>query len=338
MSVQIATVPDDLRGTSVLVTGASGFLGAALVTRLSQIGASVKAMVRRPQRAGIIQNLANVVLVEADLVREATLPDAVADVAIVFHVGAALGGPLAEQRKVNVNGTRALAKAAVEAGVKRFVHVSSIAVYGYGVRGRIHEYHPQQPGSPAYNKTKSEAEQALLNVAEQQDLPFSIIRPGMIYGPRSRAWTRSMFRLARVRPTPFVGNGRGSAHPVFVDDVVDMLLHCAIHPNALGEAFHCTPDPAPTWREFLGAYAVLAGHSQWLGIPVPICRVVAGLTEMVLRARNNPQDALRLVAYISSDVTYSMEKARTLLSWTPRISLHEGIRHCIPYLHEQKLL
>lgn len=338
MSSQPTAVPDDLRGKAVLVTGASGFLGAALVTRLSQMGTTVKAMVRRPQRASIIQNMPHVEIIEADLLQKTTLPATVEGVTIAFHAGAALGGPLAHQRRVNVDGTRALAKAASEAGIQRFVHVSSIAVYGYDVRGLVHEDHPQQPGNSSYNKTKSEAEQALLDVSDQQDLPFSIVRPGMIYGPRSRAWTRSMFRLARMRPTPFVGNGTGSTHPIFVDDVVDLLIHCATHPNASGEAFHCAPDPAPTWREFLGAYAAVAGHRYWLGIPVPISRIVAGLADMLLRSRHNPQDVLRLVEYISSDVTYSMAKARERLSWAPRVSLHEGIQRCIPYLREQKLL
>lgn len=338
MSSPLTAVPDDLRGNTVLVTGATGFLGAALVTRLSQMGARVKAMVRRPQRATIIQNLPHIEIVEADLVQEATLPAAVEGVTIVFHAGAALGGPLALQRRVNVDGTRALAKTAGELGIQRFVHVSSIAVYGYDVRAIVNEDQVQQPGNSAYNKTKSEAEQALLEVADQQDLPFSIVRPGMIYGPKSRAWTRSMFRLARIRPIPFVGNGTGSTHPIFVDDVVDLLIHCATHPNASGEAFHCAPDPAPTWREFLSAYATVAGHQRWMAIPVPISRIVAGLAEMILRARHNPQDALRLVEYISSDVTYSMAKARERLSWTPRVSLHEGIQRCVPYLREQKLL
>lgn len=338
MSSRLTAVPDDLRGKTVLVTGATGFLGAALVTRLSQMGIMVRAMIRRPERASIIQNLPHVEVIEADLVQAATLPATVEGVTIVFHVGAALGGPLAHQRLVNVDGTRALAKTASVASIQRFVHVSSIAVYGYDVRGLVHEDHPQQPGASAYNKTKSEAERVLLDVADQRDLPFSIIRPGMIYGPRSRAWSRSMFRLARIRPTPFVGNGTGSAHPIFVDDVVDLLIHCATHPNASGEAFHCTPDPAPTWREFLGAYAAVAGHKYWLGIPAPISRVVARLAEIILRSRHNPQDTLRLVEYISSNVTYSMAKSHDRLSWSPRVSLHEGIERCIPYLREQKLL
>ncbi|MFN8450319.1 MAG: hypothetical protein U0521_17465 [Anaerolineae bacterium] len=69
-----------------------------------------------------------------------------------------------------------------------------------------------------------------------------------------------------MKPTPFVGDGRGSVFPIYIDDVVDMMITAARHPAAANQIFNCTPDPSPTWRDFVGC-ARLAGHRRWLAIP-----------------------------------------------------------------------
>ena len=111
-------------------------------------------------------------------------------------------------------------------------------------------------------------------VAREQGVDYSIIRPGMIYGPGSRVWTEAMFKIARRNPTLFVGDGSGAVPAIHIEDVVDLMRVLAVHPAAAREAFNCTPDPSLTWREFLGAYAALAGHDRWLAIPITPLRIV----------------------------------------------------------------
>ncbi len=323
---------------AVLVTGATGFLGGALARRLAAEGAQVRALARRAGRDSYLQNVPGLDIVMGDILDERQMRAAAQGCDYIFHVAAALGGPLAQQRRVNVDGTRSVARAAAAAGVKRMVHVSSIAVYGYGCRADTAEDQPQQPGRVPYNITKSEAETALRELAAAADLSYSIIRPGMIYGPRSGAWTRQLFQLARLRPTPWLGDGSGSAHPIYVDDVVDLALRLALHPAAAGEAFNCAPDPAPTWRAFLGGYARLAGHAGWLGLPVTLARAGAPLVELALAARGTPQDLPLLIGYATSRHSFKMDKARDLLGWQPQVELADGIARCAPYLREIGLL
>lgn len=326
------------QGSTVLVTGATGFLGGAIARRLAQEGAAVRALARREGRDAYLRGVAGIDIVMGNISDEGRMREVMQGCDYVIHSAAALGGTLEHQRAANVGGTRSVAQAAAAARVKRLVHVSSIAVYGYGYRSGVTEDMPQQPGRVAYNISKSEAETALRHSAAETGLSYSIIRPGMIYGPRSGAWTDTLFRLAKWRPTVWIGDGSGTVHPIFVDDVVDLALVLATHPAAEGEAFNCAPDPAPTWREFLGGYSALAGHQSWLGLPVPLVHLLAPLAEAVLSLRGTPQEVPLLLGYATSRVTFRMDKARDLLGWQPQVDLPTGIARCAPYLREIGLL
>jgi nucleoside-diphosphate-sugar epimerase len=239
---------------------------------------------------------------------------------------------------VNVEGTRHVVEAAAVRNVGRIVHVSTIAAYGYRYREDVTEDTSLAPGSDPYSVTKAEAEAVLRDIATQRGVSYSIIRPGMIYGPRSSAWTRGMFKLARRKPTIFIGDGSGSAYPIHVDDVVDLITVLALHPAADGEAFNATPDPSPTWREFLGAYAALAGHNRWLGIPPIVLRPVVALAGIFAPGDSRYRDLPDLLSFACGHITFRMDKARQRLDWQPRISLQEGIQSCVPYLKEKGLL
>ncbi len=327
-----------LQGKTVLVTGATGFLGGAIARRLAEEGAFVKALARRPNRDAYLRDVENIQIVEGDITDANRMKDIAQGCDYIFHSAAALGGPYHHQYRVNVEGTRHVAMAAAEARVTRFIHISSIAVYGYSYTSDVTEDMPQRPGRVPYNRTKSEAETALRHLASEHNLAYSIIRPGMIYGPRSVGWTLTMFKLGRRRPTPFIGDGSGFSHPIYIDDVIDLTLLLATHPAAVGQAFNCAPDPAPTWREFIGAYSQLAGHQDWLAIPPFLLKIAAPFVELFLTLRGEPQDLIQLIPFMMGRKTYKMDKARQLLGWTAKTSLAEGIRLCEPYLREKGLL
>jgi 2-alkyl-3-oxoalkanoate reductase len=325
----------DLKGKTILVTGATGFLGSALVVRLAANGAEVRALARRPGRDRYIKDIANVQIFSGDITNIEQMREVTQGCDYVFHAAAALGGNLAYQRKINVEGTSNIMRAAGEAGAQRIVHVSSIAVYGYGYRTDVTEDTLLNPGSVPYNISKAEAESAAREIASEHNLSYSILRPGMIYGPRGGMWTATMFKIAQRKPTIFIGDGSGHSHPIYIDDVVDLALLLAVHPRADGQVFNCAPDPAPTWREFLGAYSRLAGHDRWWGLPVGLAKIIAPIAEFIFTLRGEPQDVPNGLTFLQAPTTYKMTKARDLLGWQPYVDLHTGIQNCAPWLREK---
>jgi nucleoside-diphosphate-sugar epimerase len=329
----------DWTGKTVFITGATGFLGGTMARELTSRGVYVKALARRPGRDKYLQGISGIEMVAGDLSDSSHLTELMQGCEIVFHVAAQLGGTYAVQYPANVIGTRNMAQAAAQAGIKRFVHVSSVAVYGPRIPDVVTEDTPLNPGVNPYNITKAEAESVLKEVAQQKDLAYTIIRPGMIYGPRNGMWTAGLFRLASRRPLFFAGDGRGSAYTIYVDDVVDLALTAALHPAAVNEAFNAVNDPAPTWRDFIGGYAKLAKNDSWVSLPIPLLQPVAYLIEAFLRLRGEPQALPSLMNdFLVPRKRISMDKGRRLLSWQPRIALAEGIARCEPYLREKGLL
>lgn len=327
-----------LSGKTVLVTGATGFLGGALALRLASDGAHVRALARRPEKGNFLSGNPNIEIVSGDINDLNRMREVTEGCEYLFHVAAALGGPMTFQYHVNVEGTRNIMEAAVSARVKRVVNVSSIAAYGYEYQGDITEDLPLRAVRVPYNVTKMQGETVIREMGERHNLEYSIIRPAMIYGPRSNMWTKTMFQLGKSQPTWFLGDGSGSFHPIYVDDVVDMLVVLATHPQAAGEAFNCAPDPASTWREFIGAYSRLAGHERWRSLPVLPIRLAAPLVEVILSLRGEPQQTPKALDYLLTRRTYKMTKARERLGWQPQVDLPNGIQRCVHWLKEQGLL
>lgn len=321
----------------VLITGATGFLGGALALRLLADGAHVRALARSPDKADTLRE-SGVEVVQGDVTDPESLRRAADGCGVVFHAAASFARSYERQQAVNVVGTHNVAQAAADAGVRRLVHVSSISVYGFNHPGDVTEESALAPGADPYANTKKDGELALRRTAEARGLSFAICRPGMIYGPRSPNWTGNMFRLAKRNPTRWVGDGSGSTHPIYVDDVVDLLVTLAVHPSAEGQAFNCTPDPAPTWREFLGAYSRLAGHDNWQPIPPPLMAAFAGVVMLVSPRNSAGRDLPDITQFSQRRTCFRMDKARTLLNWSARVDLATGIAKCAPWLREQGLL
>lgn len=326
-----------LQGKTVLVTGATGFLGGALVACLSQFDVTIRALVRRPNRDNYIKALPNVTQVQGDLSQPHTLQDAVKGCDIVFHTAVSYGN-LAEQTRINAEGTRDLAQVCADNHITRLVHVSTLASYGYKVRGKVTEDTPLVPSNEPYSLTKANAEAHLKAVAHQNALSYAIVRAGGIYGARSGMWTDRMFSVAKRKPLIFVGSGQGNAPLIHIDDLVDLLVLVATHPNAHNQAFHAVLPTSHTWREFLGAYAQLVNNDTWIGVPFGIVKFFASLISALAPTPSPAKTLAEVLEYANSAVTYDMNKAKNLLQWQPSLTLQEGIKRCEPYLKERGLL
>jgi nucleoside-diphosphate-sugar epimerase len=302
----------------VLVTGASGFVGAALLRRLAADSAwTVRASSRTPPRvtAPGIEWVAGPALGPGADWRTALVGvDVVAHLAARVHV---MPGPGAasdeEYHRVNVLGTRLLAEQAAEAGVRRFVFLSSVKVHGES--GRVTEDSALAPAD-AYGKSKRGAEDALRQVSRDTGLEVAIIRPPLVYGPGAKANFLSLLSAVRKGtplPLALIANLRSL---VGVDNLADLMLVCMAHPAAASETFLVSDDEDVSTPALVRRLAQAAGRPARL-IPVPVWCLRTGAA---LAGKSDAVD--RLCGSLQVDIS----KARRVLGWRPPVSLDEGLR------------
>ncbi|PJF35559.1 MAG: hypothetical protein CUN49_09930 [Candidatus Thermofonsia Clade 1 bacterium] len=321
-----------------LVTGANGFIGSALTAELLQRGIAVRAMCRALHKGAALAELGAEV-VSGDVQDRRRLTELAEGCQVVFHVAAAMEGSAAYTYNVNVLGAQNAVIAASEAGCERFVHVSTIAVYGFNVQGLVREDQPLRPSqSDYYALSKALGERAVQREAAQRGMPLTVIRPAYVYGEGSLFWSKRLYELCQRLPMPLVNGGRGKAHPIYIADLCDLLIHAAQHPNAVGQVFNAAPDPAPTWAEFLGYYARMAGRSDRLEIPAPLLMSLAPLVTALTRLRGTPFDLAGYLRMLDHQATYSMAKAAEQLGWQARTTLEEGMARTEQWLRRNRLL
>lgn len=307
----------------VLVTGAGGFIGGQLTRRLLGQGGRVRVLVRSTQQATALRALgAEPVL--GDLTARAGLAEAVRECALVFHCAGWMGSPWSWEaaRAVNIEGTRALAEAAAAAGVRRFVHVSSISVYGPTTAETIDEQTPLWPLGP-YRATKIGAEEAVADV-RRRGLSTVILRPGQVFGPGDRRLSALVLRwLERGLPV-LVGGGGGHCYPIYIENFNDALLLAAMSPEADGLVFNVADGDVP-WREFLAYYARMGGYPlrstpAWLVRGITLGMEAAGVLTGGPARGYRPD-----IGYFMRKSRYSTRQAREILGWNPRVSLEEAM-------------
>jgi 2-alkyl-3-oxoalkanoate reductase len=325
-----------LAGKRVLVTGATGFIGGRVAERLVvEETAIVTGLGRNLDKAAHLAQL-GVRLERVDLGDNGRLDHLMARQDVVIHAAAWTGGgPPELAHDLNVTATGNLVKLAAEACVARFVLVSSMAVYGDPPRqGQIDEDHPLDTAQTnPYSRTKALGEQTARAAAQASGLELAIVRPTMVYGPRSDVWTVRMLNRIQSGVPMVLGDGSGYAHPVYIDNLVDGLLLTAVHPQAVGEAFNFS-DPPITWQRFFQYHADMAGcklrHTPlWLG------RLIAGVADLL--RLNLPLNGRR-VQYYLNQATYPVHKAEQRLGYRQRVSIDEGMAQTEAWLRREGYL
>jgi nucleoside-diphosphate-sugar epimerase len=301
----------------VLVTGANGFIGTALCGRLTADGSNVLAGVRRHTSA--VPGTSCVVLGEVS--GNTRWDEALDNVTHVVHLAARVHvmrdpsrDPLNEFRRVNVEATVSLARQAADAGVQRFVFVSSIKVNGEG-RERAYterdESHPQD----AYAQSKWEAEEGLRRVERETGMAVTIVRPPLVYGPRVRGnFRRLMTAIHKGLPLPF-GSVRNCRSLIFVGNLADALARCLQHPSAVGQTFLISDGEDVATVDLIRLLAAAMGRRPRL-VPVP---PVFLRTAAQLVGRRQEIDRL------TGSLTVDSRKIRERLGWLPPVSLRGGL-------------
>ena len=328
----------DLSHSKVLVTGATGFIGGRLAERLTlQKHARVRALVRNPNRADRLKSQ-GVEVVEGDVTDPESIQQAVNECEAVFHCAALIHDATATPegfRRVNVEGTRKMLEAAAIASVARFIHLSSIGVYGVNPLRGTRETDPHQSSGDPYCDSKIEAEQVVLDIADETQLPAVIIRPANVYGPRSSFWTVALIDMIKTGHLRLIDGGSGMSNHVYIDNLVDGIVLAAQSERAPGEAFIISDGINTTWKEFLGYYTQMLGIPPLSSIAKSRAWVTGLLQEGASRLTGKPPSlSRRAVAYWTQSGTYSITKARTTLGYAPLISLDEGMTRTEAWLRE----
>ncbi|GAC33488.1 UDP-glucose 4-epimerase family protein [Paraglaciecola polaris] len=304
----------------LLLTGATGFLGTALLSGLDRFEVTVYGRTK-PKKIDSTH------FIHGDIGLHCRCISAFKEVDIVIHCAARVhimhdnsSAPLEDFREVNTYGTLNLAQQAADAGVKRFIFISSIKVNGESTELGLpfksdDNFVPTDP----YGLSKYEAEVGLREIAARTGMEVVIIRPPLVYGPGVKANFASMMKwVNKGIPLPLGSVNANKRSLVYLDNLVDLIVTCIDHPNAANQTFLVSDDHDVSTTELLREMARGDERPSRL-IPVPV-----GVMQFAANLVGKGAVAARLFGSLQVDI----EHTKKVLNWSPPVSFSEGIRRC----------
>lgn len=315
-----------------VVVGGTGFLGGHLVEHLVERGGQVRVLARRPERPAWLPAAAE--LVPGDV----NDPEAIADLAggaDFVYVATPLPSPLpslpAAQAALDC-ALRGVVAACARAGVGRLVFVSGIDLYGRNLPSRpVAEDFPAQPETTA-GRLRLAAERTIQEAASVCRLPFVILRPVPVFGPRDYAFTRPLLDAYATPPGPaLIGGGRARLSLVYVKDVARALALAARHPAGAGQTFH-VGGFATTWRAFIAAVcSELMAPTPAAGLPYPLAYALGWCAERLAPAGREPRHSRHETALLGRTRLFSDERLAGALNYHPAYDLLAGIGETVAW-------
>lgn len=306
----------------ILLTGATGFLGSRLIEVLyTKPNTSLTCVVRSGNQS-VCMNTVSIDGLDGDVDLSGSLDNQ----KVVIHTAARAHimkedsvDPLAEYRRVNVDGTLNLARQAAAAGVRRFIFISSIKVNGEETRlGKPFTADDAPSPEDSYGLSKLEAEQGLQKLAVETGMEVVVIRPPLVYGPGVKGNFASMIRLVeKGLPLP-LGSIYNQRSLVSLDNLVDLIIRCIDHPAAANQVFLVSDGHDLSTTELFQCVANAMSKPSRL-LPVP-----SGLMMFVATILGKKAVAKRLLGSLQVDIS----KTRDMLDWEPPVSVDEGLKRC----------
>lgn len=308
----------------VLITGATGFVGSSLYQKLDQ------HTVRLTARRNISDD--SVDFIKKNICSTSDFSDCLADIDVVIHTAARVhqmndqsADPLAEFMETNCNATVELARQAFDAGVKRFVFISSIKVNGEESKeGLPFRYDDNSNSLDPYGQSKAAAEEGLFKLAYETGLEVVIIRPPLVYGPGVKANFESLMKLTlRNIPLP-LGAIKNKRSYVAVDNLLDLIRVCVDHPKASNQVFLVSDDYDVSTTQLIGIMANAFGNNPRL---IKISPAFLRLFAKVIGKKN-------IIDRLCSNLQVDIEHTKATLGWKPVVSMENGIRLCVSHFRK----
>ena len=327
-----------------LVTGATGFLGSHIAERLVARGDSVRALVRTTSDTSFLESL-GVELVNGDITVRDSLPAALGGVDIVYHAAANVSDwdPWSAFKTVTIDGTRNMLRAAANAGVKRFLHVSTDGVYRYQdlAKGVDEDTPVESYFGPRdyYRRAKTAAEKIARRYHDKGRVPVSIVRPALILGERDAAMMPGAIAFLKGATAAYMGSGQNQLPCIYAGDVADLCIRAA-NEDQPGETYIAVNEEFVTQRDLFGAIAEFKGiDPPKRSVPYRLLYTAAGALELfaLLRGGSRRPDVTRFgVALFGATFSEDNTKARERLGWAPEVGMREAVKRSVEYARSRK--
>jgi len=326
---------------TILITGVNGFIGSHVAERLLKEGHTLRGLVRKTSDLSLIEDF-DIQLFYGDITEPDTLPPAVRGADIVVHVAglASDWGPYERFYRINVEGTQNIARAADRAGVKRFVHISTVALHGFGHKQAVDESFPMADTIFPYNESKKEAERWLFEFARKTKMEITAVRPGNVYGPRDHTFIDKYLEALEQGKIAYIDGGRHKTCPVYIENLTDGIILACFKAEAAGQPFIITDGLDITWKEFTNALADAMGLKRpKLSVPYVLVYGIAWAMETVykiLRIQTPPLLTRYRAMNGGRDYYFSIEKAHRVLGYKPLVLFEEAIRRTVDWYKNRK--
>ena len=321
----------------VLITGAGGFIGSHLVDSQLERGFEVRAIDLHLDLLQHQKDHPRLEIITGDLTK-VDLIQLLNDVDTVYHLASAhLDVALSDEhyRLVNVVATRNLLAAAQRAGVRRFVHCSSVGVIGDVEQPPANEESACHPTN-IYERTKLEGERVALEFASQTGFPIVVMRPAWVYGPRCPR-TAKLFRTISKGRFPIFGRGRNMRHPVYISDAIRGLELCAEAAGVEGEMFIVAGAQPVESKELVNAISrALRVRVQQIHFPVWLGLAGGAIIEIAFKLLGRrPPFSRRSIDFFLKHNAYDISKAQNRLGYQPQVNLQDGLQKTIASMKNQ---
>ncbi|QDT97966.1 3 beta-hydroxysteroid dehydrogenase/Delta 5--_4-isomerase [Gimesia aquarii] len=323
----------------LLVTGGTGLVGSSVIQRARTAGITTVALVRSASKASYLKEVGAEVI-EADLTDKKSLDDILRGVTIVVHTAAKVGdwGSIDEYRKTNVVGFGHLLSALQEQSlIKHLIHISSLGVYeARDHYGTDETEPPHASGIDAYTLSKIESEELL----KQQSIPFTILRPGFIYGPRDRTVLPRILERLKSGQFAYLGSPEQLMNNTYVEHLVDAIFLAFSNEDAIGQTYNITDVTLASKREFISTIARLAEYKEPNKVvPLPVARNLARILERLWRFLGKKQAPIlsqARIKFLGLNLDFSTQKAQSELNYHPSKTFQEAIKETIDWFHQNQ--